>query len=82
MPFIASVDMLLGHLLESLNARTESCQIGYLGVLAQSPGFLFVDNVESSLRAISTCCRQNKLTLLWGSARQQALATLTEYVFC
>ncbi|KAM7536516.1 hypothetical protein Aperf_G00000083754 [Anoplocephala perfoliata] len=73
-------DRLLGHLLESLNARTEGSQIGYLGVLARSPGFLFIEDVESSLRAISACCRPNKLTLLWGNARQQALATLIEVV--
>ncbi|VDM15990.1 unnamed protein product [Hydatigera taeniaeformis] len=72
-------DMLLAHLLENLNARTESCQVGYLGVLSQAPGFLFVDNIDESLRAISACCRPVKLTLLWGNARQRALSTLAEY---
>ncbi|KAM3185519.1 hypothetical protein ACTXT7_006201 [Hymenolepis weldensis] len=71
-------DMLLRHLLDSLNARTESSQIGYLGVLARAPGFLFVDDVETSLREISASSRPVKLTLLWGNARQKALATLTE----
>ncbi|VDK36928.1 unnamed protein product [Taenia asiatica] len=73
-------DMLLAHLLESLNARTESCQVGYLGVLSQAPGFLFTENIETSLRAISACCRPVKLTLLWGNARQRALLTLAEVV--
>lgn len=72
--------MLLAHLLESLNARTESCQVGYLGVLSQAPGFLFTENIEASLRAIGACCRPVKLTLLWGNARQRALSTLAECV--
>nr|CDS28117.2 tubulin specific chaperone D [Hymenolepis microstoma] len=71
---------LLAHLLECLNARTESPQIGYLGVLARAPGFLFVDDVEKSLREISASCRPTKLTHLWANARQQAFATLTEVV--
>ncbi|EUB61797.1 Tubulin-specific chaperone D [Echinococcus granulosus] len=73
-------DMLLAHLLENLAARTESCQVGYLGVLSQAPGFLFAENIEASLRAISACCRPVKLTLLWGNARQRALSTLAEVV--
>uniref|UniRef100_A0A5K3F699 Tubulin-specific chaperone D n=2 Tax=Mesocestoides corti TaxID=53468 RepID=A0A5K3F699_MESCO len=73
-------DQLLAHLLDCLNAKTESNQVGYLGVLSQAPGFLFVDDVETSLRAISACCRPNKQTVLWGNARQRALSALTEVV--
>ncbi|VDD82143.1 unnamed protein product [Mesocestoides corti] len=75
------LDQLLAHLLDCLNAKTESNQVGYLGVLSQAPGFLFVDDVETSLRAISACCRPNKQTVLWGNARQRALSALTEYGF-
>ncbi len=74
-PFL---DTLLTHLQESLNARLESAQIGFLGVLARAPGFLFVGNVEGSLKAIGACCKPAKNTLLWGNARQSALSALAE----